>query len=151
SRPCPLVSPSFDRRERRRHQDPVRLRVDQRLDPAEERLPALVALQPRAALLALGEAVVAPHARVRGERADVGREDADQSAEDPLLDFDPLRLVEADELVQLAGVDVVVALLDDQVSTPPMHRYLISSHSSIPYFDPSRPMPDSFMPPKGAT
>jgi hypothetical protein len=32
-----------------------------------------------------------------------------------------------------------------------MHKYLISSHSSIPYFEPSRPMPDSFTPPKGAT
>src|SRR5438093_5322509 len=32
-----------------------------------------------------------------------------------------------------------------------MHRYLISRNSSIPYFDPSRPRPDSFMPPNGAT
>ena len=32
-----------------------------------------------------------------------------------------------------------------------MHRYLISSHSSIPYLDPSRPMPDSLTPPNGAT
>ena len=32
-----------------------------------------------------------------------------------------------------------------------MARYLISSHSSIPYLEPSRPMPDSFIPPKGAT
>src|SRR5262249_52203750 len=32
-----------------------------------------------------------------------------------------------------------------------MHRYLTSRNSSMPYFDPSRPMPDSFTPPNGAT
>ena len=35
--------------------------------------------------------------------------------------------------------------------TPAMHRYFVSSQSSMPYFEPSRPMPDSFMPPNGAT
>jgi len=35
--------------------------------------------------------------------------------------------------------------------TPPKHRYLISRYSSIPYFEPSRPSPDSFTPPNGAT
>ena len=36
-------------------------------------------------------------------------------------------------LAELARVDVVVALLDDHAGpTPPMQRYLISSHSSIP-------------------
>ena len=34
---------------------------------------------------------------------------------------------------------------------PPRHTYLISRKSSIPYFDPSRPRPDCFTPPKGAT
>ncbi len=34
---------------------------------------------------------------------------------------------------------------------PPMQRYLISIHSSMPYFEPSRPMPDSLTPPNGAT
>lgn len=34
---------------------------------------------------------------------------------------------------------------------PPMHRYLISTKSSMPYLEPSRPMPDSLTPPKGAT
>jgi hypothetical protein len=34
---------------------------------------------------------------------------------------------------------------------PPKHMYLISRNSSIPYLDPSRPRPDSFTPPKGAT
>src|SRR5690606_34121804 len=33
----------------------------------------------------------------------------------------------------------------------PIHQYLISMYSSIPYFEPSRPNPDCFMPPKGAT
>ena len=33
---------------------------------------------------------------------------------------------------------------------PPMARYLISRKSSMPYLLPSRPRPDSFMPPKGA-
>lgn len=32
-----------------------------------------------------------------------------------------------------------------------MHIYLISTYSSMPYFEPSRPMPEAFMPPKGAT
>src|SRR5436309_198804 len=32
-----------------------------------------------------------------------------------------------------------------------MVKYLSSSHSSIPYFEPSRPMPDSLTPPNGAT
>ena len=68
-----------------------------------------------------------------------------------LLQRDPLRLVHPHDLVQLAGEDVVVALLDDHGSSiPPMQRYLISSHSSIPYFEPSRPMPDSLTPPNGA-
>src|SRR6266542_1805346 len=115
--------------------------MDERLDPREEPAPALVRLQPRAALLPLGEAVVSPQARISGQSADVGREDADQAAEELLLDRDPLLLVEADEVDELAGVDVVVALLDDQAETPPMHRYFSSSHSSIPYFEPSRPMP----------
>src|SRR6267142_5886935 len=34
---------------------------------------------------------------------------------------------------------------------PPKHMYLISRNSSIPYLEPSRPRPDSFTPPKGAT
>src|ERR1700730_1066527 len=33
---------------------------------------------------------------------------------------------------------------------PPMQRYLTSRNSAMPYFEPSRPMPLSFMPPKGA-
>ncbi len=33
----------------------------------------------------------------------------------------------------------------------PRQRYLISTNSSIPYFDPSRPSPDSLTPPNGAT
>ena len=34
---------------------------------------------------------------------------------------------------------------------PPMQRYLTSIHSSMPYFEPSRPMPDSLTPPNGET
>src|SRR5262249_56503886 len=34
---------------------------------------------------------------------------------------------------------------------PPMQRYFVSSQSSMPYLEPSRPMPDSFTPPNGAT
>src|SRR5262249_52423786 len=41
------------------------------------------------------------------------------------------------------------AAAHDQI--PPMQRYLISRNSSSPYFDPSRPRPDSFTPPNGAT
>src|SRR5581483_9398830 len=33
----------------------------------------------------------------------------------------------------------------------PRHRYFTSRYSSIPYLEPSRPMPDSFIPPNGAT
>ncbi len=34
---------------------------------------------------------------------------------------------------------------------PPMQTYLISQYSSMPYFEPSRPIPDSLTPPNGAT
>src|SRR5687768_9308791 len=34
---------------------------------------------------------------------------------------------------------------------PPKQRYFISRNSSMPYFDPSRPSPDSLTPPNGAT
>jgi hypothetical protein len=34
---------------------------------------------------------------------------------------------------------------------PPKHMYFISRNSSMPYLEPSRPMPDSFTPPKDAT
>src|SRR5262249_23520271 len=37
------------------------------------------------------------------------------------------------------------------VDSTPMSRYLISRYSTIPYFDPSRPIPDCFTPPNGAT
>src|SRR5689334_4057461 len=37
------------------------------------------------------------------------------------------------------------------LSIPPMQRYFTSRNSSMPYLEPSRPMPDSFMPPNGAT
>src|SRR5690606_16388237 len=33
--------------------------------------------------------------------------------------------------------------------SPAMHRYLVSRYSSMPLRDPSRPMPDSLIPPKG--
>ena len=34
---------------------------------------------------------------------------------------------------------------------PPIAQYFSSSHSSMPYEEPSRPIPDSFTPPNGAT
>src|SRR5215470_5069342 len=37
------------------------------------------------------------------------------------------------------------------VPRPPNAKYLISRKSSMPYFEPSRPIPLCFMPPKGAT
>ena len=46
---------------------------------------------------------------------------------------------------------VGVILLYGQDQIPPMHRYFTSRNSSKPYFEPSRPIPDSFIPPKGAT
>src|SRR6185312_7373593 len=81
----------------------------------------------------------------------VRRKHADQAAEMLLLQGDALLFVQPHELDELAGEDVVVTLLDDHRSIPPRARYFSSSHSSMPYFEPSRPMPDSFIPPKGAT
>src|SRR6266536_2162517 len=107
---------SLQRRKGGRDQDPVLLRVDQRLDLREEVAPLLVRLQLGAAAFALGIVVVRPDVRVGRDCAHVGRERADEVAEVALLDLDPLGLVEADELVQLARVDVVVALLDDHAA-----------------------------------
>jgi hypothetical protein len=39
---------------------------------------------------------------------------------------------------------------DPYRSMPPMQRYLTSRDYSVPHFEPSQPMPLSFMPPKGA-
>ena len=77
-------------------------------------------------------------------------ERADQVAEDALLDRAALLRIQPHDLRQLAREHVVRALLDDH-PMPPRQRYLTSSHSSMPYLDPSRPMPDSFTPPNGAT
>ena len=61
----------------------------------------------------------------------------------------PLRDRAADSL--RAARDDDDAIGKPHRSIPPMARYLISSQSSMPYFEPSRPIPDSFMPPNGAT
>jgi hypothetical protein len=45
---------------------------------------------------------------------------------------------------------ICLRVASSQRSMPPMQRYLTSRNSSMPYFEPSRPMPLSFMPPKGA-
>src|SRR5262245_31746617 len=45
----------------------------------------------------------------------------------------------------------VINSCKSSIYKPPRHRYLISRNSSIPYFDPSRPSPDSLTPPNGAT
>ncbi len=121
-------------RERGRDEDPVLLRVHERLHLAQELLPALVRLESPALLLALGMRVVPPERRVGRERPDVGRERPDEPAEDLVLEWDSLGLVEPDELGQLARVDVVVALLDDHRGSPmpPSAQYFSSSHSSIP-------------------
>ena len=37
------------------------------------------------------------------------------------------------------------------IYSPPRARYLVSRYSSSPWREPSRPMPDCFTPPKGAT
>src|SRR5207302_3756800 len=37
------------------------------------------------------------------------------------------------------------------LSRPPSRRYFTSRNSSIPYFEPSRPRPECFTPPNGAT
>jgi hypothetical protein len=78
-----------------------------------ERLPAIVGLEPSAPLLPFRVTPVAPEVRVCRELADVRRESADERPEVLLLNRVPLGLVQADELGQLPGVDVVVPLLDD--------------------------------------
>src|SRR5438552_1589438 len=72
--------------------------------------------EPGAARRPLVVALVPPEVRVGRERADVDRERADEAAQDLGLDRDPFVAVEADELGQLAGVDVVVALLEDHAA-----------------------------------
>src|SRR5258707_10412570 len=47
------------------------------------------------------------------------------------------------------GLWLIFSSFEGQI--PPTQRYLISRNSSRPYLDPSRPRPDSFMPPNGAT
>src|SRR5262249_60221027 len=57
----------------------------------------------------------------------------------------------ADLLRQRLAEVVLELLASHYLSTPPRRTYLISRNSSIPYFDPSRPSPDCFTPPNGAT
>src|SRR5574340_959618 len=52
--------------------------------------------------------------------------------------------------VSSCGDDVLWAAAE-RCHKPPIQMYLIVRKSSIPYFEPSRPMPDCLMPPKGAT
>lgn len=40
-------------------------------------------------------------------------------------------------------------VLSEDFYKPPKQTYLISKYSSMPYFEPSRPKPDCFTPPKG--
>src|SRR6478672_2974002 len=117
TRPSSLTR-SPDRRERGGNQDPVLLRMQQRLEPGEEVLPSLVGLKLRTTALTFRVVLVAPEAGVRRERPDVRRERADEPAQMLLLDRDPLRLVHAEHLWELPGVDVVVALLDDHRREP---------------------------------
>src|SRR5947209_2767316 len=42
-------------------------------------------------------------------------------------------------------------LVPRQVPIPPIATYLTSRNSSIPYLEPSRPRPEAFIPPNGAT
>src|SRR3954469_14167164 len=46
--------------------------------------------------------------------------------------------------------EVVLELFAFQC-TPPISTYFTSRYSSMPYFEPSRPRPELFTPPKGAT
>jgi hypothetical protein len=49
------------------------------------------------------------------------------------------------------GIGFAISCFRGRPQMPPMQRYLISRNSSRPYFDPSRPSPDSLTPPNGAT
>jgi hypothetical protein len=104
------------------------LRVDQRQDLWQERLPARVGGERRPPLEPLLEGVVSPEMGVHGELSDLDRERPDEAAEYLLLDRDALLPVEADELGELACVDVVVALFED-------HAAILSAEK--PRFPPS--------------
>jgi len=80
--------------------------------------------------------VRAERRRARMERAELPRGDVD----DPTA---------GGELELLAGREQV--LVQRQRRHIPRQTYLSSSQSSTPYFEPSRPIPDSFIPPNGAT
>ena len=46
----------------------------------------------------------------------------------------------------------IYKISNDKVHQSPLTQmYLISTKSSMPYFDPSRPIPDSLTPPNGPT
>ena len=51
----------------------------------------------------------------------------------------------------IGGAGLSIKLARRVAQIPPIQRYLISRKSSMPYRDPSRPIPDSFIPPNGAT
>src|SRR5260221_3047686 len=55
------------------------------------------------------------------------------------------------ELFRQRAAVIVLELLADHLSRPPMSTYFTSKYSSKPYLDPSRPRPDCFTPPNGAT
>src|ERR1700733_8658493 len=44
----------------------------------------------------------------------------------------------------------VATVVRHQRSIPPMQMYLMATKSSMPYLEPSRPIPDCFTPPNGA-
>src|SRR5215467_11543433 len=104
---------SPDRRERRRLEDAVFLRQQQRLHLPQVRVPFRVLRHPVAARGAVVEAVEAPHEHDLVEVARLGREIADEFAEVGLLHGQPFLAVQLHHLRDLAGVQRVDALFDD--------------------------------------
>ena len=59
--------------------------------------------------------------------------------------------VDADRRQRVEGPAFCDAQNTSYIHATSKQRYLISRYSSMPYFDPSRPSPDCFTPPNGAT
>ena len=147
----PSSAPITQRRERGRDHDPVPLGVDQRLDLREERLPALVR-RSRARRSSRSAKLSYAHMCVYVDSSPTSVVNAPTKLPRISCWSASPRLVQAHELRQLPGVarGSRAARRSRPVDAAD-RQYFSSSHSSIPYDEPSRPMPDSFMPPNGAT
>src|SRR5882672_2079311 len=107
------IAISADRRERRRLQDAVLLRQDERLHFLEIGLPRRILRETVAPRGPVVEVLVAPHENHLVEVAGLARKIADELPEIGLLERQPLFPVELDHVGDLAGMQSVNALFDD--------------------------------------